>query len=84
MWKTESFDHASSLAEFLNEKHLLHYQIFITKEMLMNGLRLILLMPFLLKVILCQQQLYILMKQTIIFFFFYAESLSEAYINKNG
>ena len=31
MWKTESFDYAFSLVEFLNEKHLLPYQIFITK-----------------------------------------------------
>ena len=31
MWKTESFNHASSLTEFLNEKHLLPHQIFITK-----------------------------------------------------
>ena len=31
MWKTESFDYAFSLVEFLNEKHLLPNQIFITK-----------------------------------------------------
>lgn len=31
MWKTESFDYAFSLVEFLNEKHLLPDQIFITK-----------------------------------------------------
>ena len=31
MWKTESFDYAFSLVEFLNEKYLLPNQIFITK-----------------------------------------------------